>query len=202
MNRLNEVTRFSLLCLVLILWTACGPAEWKAHYVTGHGYTVHFEMPKPFWRSEDRVELETGRTLFENGYVTVGDEDHKFQIRVLEMGVAAWKMDGFTPRSVLELALNRENAGADKMLEVQAFTDPNWPETVNPAEEFVIESADGETIRHTRVVVYEGPPGRESYACYVLLTASRPKDETRSHDVDRFFNSLRICTGNKTPGRC
>ena len=130
MKRLNAVGKFSLVGLV-IFWTACGPPEWHEASIWGHGYTVHFEMPKPFWRSENRVELETGRTLFENGYVTVGDEDHKFQIRVMEMFAASWRMDGFTPRRVLELALNRENAGADKMLEVHAFTDPTWPETVN-----------------------------------------------------------------------
>ena len=145
---------------------------------------------------------ETGRTLYENGYVTEGDEDHKFQVRVMEQHVEAWRMDGFTPRSLLEYALRRENAGGDKMLEVHEFSDPNWPNTVSPAEEFTIESADEETIRHTRVVVYQAPPGRESYGCYVLFTATRPKDEPRSVDVDRFFNSLKICTYDKSPGRC
>ena len=134
--------------------------------------------------------------------MTAGDEDHKFQIRVMEMGVGAWRMDGFTPRGVLELALSRENAGLDHLLDVHAFTDPNWPEKVDPAEEFMIESADGKTIRHTRVVVYEAVAARDSYACYVLLTASRPKDEPRSVDVDRFFNSLKICTYDKTPSHC
>jgi hypothetical protein len=203
MKRLNAIGKFSVLCLVLILWTACGPAEWKGHYVSGHGYEVHFEMPKPFKRTEEPIHFEeTGRTLYENGYVTYGDEDHKFQVRVMEQAVANWRMDNVTPRSLLEYALGRENAGADKMLEVHEFMDPNWPDTVSPAEEFTIESADGETIRHTRVVIYEAPPGRESYGCYVLFTASRPKDEPRSVDVDRFFNSLKICTYNKSPGHC
>lgn len=202
MKRLNAFGRLSLLVLV-ILWSACGLPEWNNAYVSGHGYKIHFEMPKPFKRTEEKIEMKaTGRTLWENGYVTEGDEDNKFQIRVMEMLVAAWQMDGYTPRSVLELALSRENGGDDKTLEVHAFTDPNWPENVTPAEEFTIESADGKTIRHTRVVVYEAPPGRESYACYVLLTATRPKDEPRSVDVDRFFNSLKICTGDKSPGRC
>jgi len=189
------------MCLVF-LSSACGPPEWNKASIWGHGYTVHFEMPKPFKKTEEKVELQTGRTLYENGYVTEGNEDNKFQIRVMEMGVAAWRMDGFTPRGVLELALNRENAGLDHMLDVHEFTDPNWPENVAPAEEFMIESADGKTIRNTRVVVYEARAARDSYACYVLLTASRPKDEPRSVDVDRFFNSFKICTGDKTLGRC
>jgi hypothetical protein len=88
------------------------------------------------------------------------------------------------------------------MLSSKEFTDPNWPENVVPAEEFVIESADGATIRQTRIVVYEALAKNENYACYVMLTASRPKDKPRSAYVDKFFNSLRICTGDKTPGRC
>jgi hypothetical protein len=90
-----------------------------------------FKMPKPYKRAEGFVELETGRTLFEKGYVTEGVEDHKFQVRTQEMGVAALEMDGFTPGKFLELALELENKGADKMLEVKAFTDLNWPESVN-----------------------------------------------------------------------
>lgn len=201
MKRLNAIVTFSFLSFGILL-TGCGPAEWGETSISGHGYTVHFKMPKPFKRSEGRVELETGRTPFENGYVTEGDENHKLQVRVMEMPVGAWEMDGFSPRKVLELALERENAGADKMLEVKAFTDPNWPENVNPAEEFMIVSADRQTIRHTRILVYEARAQRESYACYVLLTASRPTDEPRSPDVDKFFDSLRICTGDTSPGRC
>ncbi len=203
MNRLNAIGKFPVLCLLLILWSGSGPAEWKEHYVSGHGYEIHFEMPKPFKRTEEKIEVkETGRTLWENGYVTEGDEDNKLQIRVLEMGVSALKMDGITPRGLLEFVLSRENAGADRMLEVHEFTAPNWPENVNPAEEFTIESADGKTIRHTRVVIYESRAARDAYGCYVLLTASRPKDKPRLTAVDRFFNSLRICTGDKSPGGC
>lgn len=201
MKRLSAIVGFSFLPLA-ILWTACGPAEWSEASIWGHGYAVHFKMPKPFKRSEGFVELETGRTPFETGYVTEGDEDNKFQVRTMELPVDAWIMDEFNPRKVLELALKRENTRADKMLDSQGFTDPNWPENVNPAEEFTIESADGKTIRHTRILIYEALGQRESYACYVLLTASRPKDKSRSVDVDRFFNSLRICTGDKRPGRC
>lgn len=193
---------FSLLGLGIFWTTACGPSEWGETYIWGHGYTVHFKMPKPFKSAEGYVTLQTGRTPFEKGYVTEGDEDNKFQIRTMELPVGAWQMDGYTPRKLLELALERENQGADKMLEVKAFTDLNWPESVDPAEEFMIVSADRKTTRHTRILVYETRGQRESYACYVLLTASRPTDEPRSHDVDKFFNSLKICTGDKTSGRC
>lgn len=193
---------FSLLGLAIFWSTACGPAEWGETSVWGHGYTVHFKMPKPFKRAEGYITLATGRTPFEKGYVTEGDEDHKFQIRVMEMPVGAWQMDGYTPRKLLELALERENKGTDKMLEVKAFTDLNWPANVNPAEEFMIVSADRQTVRHTRIMVYETTGPRESYACYVLLTASRPTAEPRSHDVDRFFNSLRICTNDESPTGC
>jgi hypothetical protein len=201
MKRLSPIVGFSFLGLV-ILSAACGAAEWSETYVWGHGYKIYFKMPKPFTTSEGFVELKTGRTPFEKGYVTEGDEDNKFQVRTMEMPVGAWEMEGFNPRQLLELALDRENAGADKMLEVKTITDPNWPENVNPAEEFTIVSADGKTIRHTRILVYEARGQRESYACYVLLTASRPENEPRSPDVDRFFNSLRICTDDHRSGRC
>ena len=194
-----------MFSLLGIFWsTACGPAEWGETYIWGHGYTVHFKMPKPFKEAKGYVTLETGRTPFEKGYVTEGDDDHKFQIRVMELPVGAWQMDGYTRRKMLELALERENKGADKMLEVKDFTDLNWPANVNPAEEFMIASADRKTVRHTRIMIYETTGPRESYSCYVLLTATRPTDEPRSHDVDRFFNSLRICTDtdDKKPDGC
>jgi hypothetical protein len=201
MKYLKLIVAFSFLAGAM-LWTGCGPAEWGEASIWGHGYTFHFQMPKPFKRSADRLELVTGRTIFENGYVTEGNEDNKFQIRTMELPVDALKMDGFTPRMLLQLALNRENIIGDRTLSIREFTDPNWPENVAPAEEFEIESADGTTIRHTRVLVYEALTGNEDYACYVLLTASRLKDKPRSANVDKFFNSLRICTGDKTPDRC
>ena len=122
-------------------------------------------------------------------------------LELKELVLKSIQPDGYTPRKLLELALERENKGADKMLEVKAFTDPKWPANVDPAEEFMIVSADRQTVRHTRIMVYETTGQRDSYACYVLLTASRPTDEPRSHDVDRFFNSLRIVpTTRAQPG--
>lgn len=110
MKRLSTIAKSSSLGL-LILLTACGPTEWTEASVWGHGYTVHFKMPKPFKRSEGFVELETGRTPFEKGYVTEGDDEHTFQLRTMELPTGAWGMDGFNPRGILELALNRENRG-------------------------------------------------------------------------------------------
>jgi hypothetical protein len=137
MKRLNVIFRLSVLGLV-IFSTACGPAEWSEASIRGQGYTVHFKMPKPFRRAEGRVDLKTGRTPFEFGYVTEGDEDNKFQVRVMELSVGAWMMDGFNPRGVLEFALSRESARADKTLYVQEFTDPNLPENVKAGVEFTI----------------------------------------------------------------
>jgi len=198
MKRLQTIVTSSLLGLV-ILSTACGPVEWGETYIWGHGYTVHFKLPKPFKESEGYVELETHRTPYEHGYVTDGEEK-KFQVRVMEMPVGAWMMDGYNRQAIVELGLSRGNPNtSDKILDRQDFIDPDWPEHVNPAEELTIESADGKTVRHTRVLIYEST---ETYWCYVVLTAVRPKTEPRSVDVDKFFNSLRICTGDKRPGRC
>jgi len=83
MKRQSAFGMFSVLCLV-ILWTACSPPAWNEASVWGQGYKVHFEMPQPFRRNEEKLELHTGRTLYEKGWVTYGDEEHKFQIRVLE----------------------------------------------------------------------------------------------------------------------
>ena len=200
MKRLITIVMFSFLGLA-VLSTGCGPAEWSEASLSGHGYTVHFKMPKPFTRTQGSLDSGTGRTLFESGYVTEGDEDHKFQVRVMELPVSAWKMDAIGPYEIVTLALNRENGGIDKMLDVKPLTDPNWPENVKSAEEFMIVSGDKKIIRHTRILVYESQ-GRENYGCYVLLTASRPVDEARSHDVDRFFESLKICTDDNKPGGC
>jgi hypothetical protein len=92
MNYLRVIVAFSFFAGAM-LWTGCGPAEWGEASISGHGYTVHFQMPKPFKRSEGRVELDDGRAPFENGYVTEGDEDNKFQIRTMELPVGAWMMD-------------------------------------------------------------------------------------------------------------
>ena len=200
MSRLTAIGICSLLALGMVCFTSCGSAEWAKDYIPGNGYSVHFEMPKPFTKAAGTVRLMDGRTPFEHGYVTQGDDEHKFQVRVIEMPVAAWQAAGYNRSAVVEYALSRENpASADKILDRHDFNDPVWPDHVNPAEELTIESADGKTVRHSRVVLYEG---RETVWCYVLLTASRPKDEPRSPDVDKFFNSLKICTGDERPGRC
>lgn len=203
MKRLNAIVKLFLLGLGLVIFsTACGPAEWGETSIDGEGYKVYFKMPKPFRRAEGRVDLKTGRTPYEFGYVTEGDEDNKFQIRVLEMAVGSWVMDGFNPRGVLEFALSRDSAPSEKTLYIQEFKDPNLPENVKPGMEFTIESADGKTIRYTRIVIYETGAEYDAYACYVVLSATRPKDEPRGPYVDKFFNSLRICKDDKTPGRC
>jgi hypothetical protein len=200
MKRLHAMIGFFLLVPV-ILGTACGPAEWKEVSIRGQGYLVNFKMPKPFKASEGRVDLRTGRTPYEYGYVTAGDEDTKFQIRVLELAVVAWTMDGYDLSKVVKFAISRENTRFDTILDVHEFIDPTLPEQVMTAQEFMVKSDDLKTIRNSRVVVFETRAGRDSYRCYVLLTASRPRNAPRSPDVDKFFNSLRICIGDQPPGR-
>jgi hypothetical protein len=199
MKRFNAIGVCSLLALGIAWSTSCGPAEWATDYVPGHGLTVYFQMPKPFKKSDDYVELQKNRKFFENGYTSEGDDEHKFQFRMLEMHVAASLNMNLDARALLDIGLSRANQNSsDKILDRHDFTDPQWPANVTPAEELTIESADGKTIKHIRAVVYTG---RENYICYVVLTAFRPRSESRSPDVDKFFNSLRISdnSGARTP---
>jgi hypothetical protein len=222
MKRFNATVICSLLALGIVWSTSCAraPAEWSEASVAGHEYKVYFQMPQPFKESDGWVKFyKDGRTSFvkggfappgdadpmfqgqnfERGYVTEGDDEHKFQVRMMENNTGAWDYKGLNRRAILELGLNRDKeTSADKILDRQDFTDPLWPDVVSPAEELSIESADGKTIRHSRIVIVT----RGDFQCYVLLTATRPKGEPRSPDVDKFLNSIRICTGDERPGRC
>ena len=201
MKRFAAIGIKCLLALTIVISTSCGSTEWREARISGPGYFLVLQLPVPFKTADGYVQMEKStRQPFEHSYVADGGDDHKFQVRTLEMPIAAWQMESFDRRAIFEFGLGRENANSsDKISERHDFTDPNWPDNVGLAEELTIESADGKTIRHSRVFIYESP---ELSWGYVVLTATRPRDEPRSPDVDKFFNSLKICTGDQRPGRC
>lgn len=200
MKRFTAIGIF-FLALTVISSTSCGSAEWKEARISGREYWFVLELPVPFKNADNHIPLESNRQPLEYSYVADGDDDHKFQVRSMDMLMVTWQDVSFDRRAVFELALSRQHSNSsDKIVDRHDFTDPNWPEDNVPlAEELTIESADGKTIKHSRVLLYQG---REMSWGYLVLTATRPKDKPRSPDVDRFFNSFKICTGDQRPGRC
>ncbi len=196
MKRFAALGIIFLLALTIISSTSCGSAEWREARFVGKGYWLVLELPVPFKKVDGYVPMGTStKQLFEYSYVAEGDDDHKFQARSGDNWILSWQQANFDRRSVLEFGLGRENSDSDKISDRHDFTDPKWPDHIRLGEELTIESADGKTVRHSRIFLYETP---ELSWCYVMLTATRPKDEPRSPDVDKFFNSLKICTGNGT----
>lgn len=191
MNRFRTTAIVALLSLGALWSSSCRPAEWGKASIWGHKYNLSFKMPKSFKQSDEWFELK-GRRLMEHGYKADGNAEYKFQIRALEMPIGAWHDMGFNRHAILTLGLTRDSPNpSDKIFDRQDFADPMWPVDVGPAEEFTTESADGKSIKYSRIIVYTG---REKYVCYVLLTAVGPKGKPRSPDVDTFFDSLKIET--------
>lgn len=199
MKLTRRIIIHSLLLIMILCSASCLSTEWGKQGIDLMGYTIFFEMPKPFAEKTATVALPTGRTPWEVRYTNEGNGSITYNVRKMDLPVGAWEMDGFNRRAILDLGLSREATNkSDRIVDRQDYRDENWPDQIKLSEELTVESADGKTVKHIRMLLAE----REMKWAYVIFSAARPKDSSRSPDIDKFLNSLKICTGDQRPGRC
>ena len=199
MKLTRAIVIHSLLLMTVLCLTSCLRTEWGKQALDVGGITISFEMPKPFVEKKANVALPSGKLPWETTYTSEGDDSITYSVRKMDIAAASWQYDGFDRRAVLDLGLNRENPNGDRIVDRRDFRDETWPEQIQLSEELTVESGDGKTVKHIRMLLTEG---REAQWAYVILSATRPKDSSRSPDIDKFFNSLKICTGDQRPSRC